>query len=882
MLKKHNKHGPLKWFAGVLVAAFLLTALPYATPVYAAGDTGNASTAQTGYVGFSAVSDVKVNNVSVKRYGHYSIDFKPGADNVSGKMKNHDDILFDADVDLTNQYTRTGYHFIGWKDQNGVIYESGKDYTDGKPVHADVFHAEDNSTYTLTAQWTANTYTVSYKAGIDDPSGSMGEQTMTYDDSDILLNNGFTKTGYQFTGWKDDGGKLYDNMDVVRNLSSTDHGKVTLTAQWKKITPVPANVNINAPDHKHDWKNVHNADYHWEECVVCGVIRDTLASDDSLASTGITDVNKTSDAWKAKHAHHMKDWWTVTSDMTDPRACSEDNYHEFECEDCDYSYHNKIGQKPHGTIKGVVMWTNDQFHCLYCYDCREKVRNDENDPTVNTDLIRPYLEGWKKYHPLEKDGIDTHSDSERDDYIAFYHYDQNGNRVGADHSVEAVLPGTCAWCGTKFQSAAVREYTLTIRGYDNTKQNAEIVQDATAKLLDMNKSSAKIYASDDNEITYNLTLVLKDKDAKWTYSVFLGGYSAHENTSAPVVEGSQIQTIDGSTLHQVWKTKAVPGHASEQLRYSFAGKYSIGEDVYRMTVFSWSHSDLTPPEVSTFTSSQSGSDKGWASEFSISASGKETNSSFVTAVVKDEDGNEIINEHVPVNDGKWSFNEDHLHLNAAKTGTKLTLAVTDAVGNTRIADPITIRSVDTSAPVLTNPMQDTNWHKSVDYTVKASEAGVGGVKIGIDDKNTMTSDGVTQDGKIYSKTFHFTGDDYEGKTHKVYLVDALGHLSATDIKIGKIDGTAPTVSASVSGNKVTVSGEDAGSGVTKYGYLDRSAKSTKITWSDSPELTLPAGRYWVFTQDLVGNRSGGYAVTIKGGSASAGSKQTIFDWGEEE
>lgn len=81
-----------------------------------------------------------------------------------------------------------------------------------------------------------------------------------------------------------------------------------------------------------------------------------------------------------------------------------------------------------------------------------------------------------------------------------------------------------------------------------------------------------------------------------------------------------------------------------------------------------------------------------------------------------------------------------------------------------------------------------------------------------------------------------------------------------------------------------------GSGVKKIGWLDRSDKDKTIHWDyvqTSPQgsvtqtVTLPkAGKYYIFAEDAVANRSDGYAITISFNQAS-NEKQTFFDWNEE-
>lgn len=117
-----------------------------------------------------------------------------------------------------NTFSRTGYTFDGWNDQQDG---SGTDYTDGQSYDftADV---------TLFAQWTslsaARTVTFDPNGG----SGTMAEQT--YEGTTHLTPNTLTREGYTFAGWnteEDGSGTPY--ADGAEFDFSSDQ---TLFAQW--------------------------------------------------------------------------------------------------------------------------------------------------------------------------------------------------------------------------------------------------------------------------------------------------------------------------------------------------------------------------------------------------------------------------------------------------------------------------------------------------------------------------------------------------------------------------------------------------------------------------------------------------------------------------
>lgn len=98
-------------------------------------------------------------------------------------------------VTKTNQFTRTGYEFIGWTENADG---TGGKWTSwiGKP-----WKWTYTKNITLYAQWEAKTYTITYE-----PNGGIGvryTQTAAYDTYFKTAKNQFTRTGYTFAGFSD-------------------------------------------------------------------------------------------------------------------------------------------------------------------------------------------------------------------------------------------------------------------------------------------------------------------------------------------------------------------------------------------------------------------------------------------------------------------------------------------------------------------------------------------------------------------------------------------------------------------------------------------------------------------------------------------------------
>ena len=81
---------------------------------------------------------------------------------------------------------------------------------------------------------TANTYTV--KFNVNGGSGTMADQSRTYNDGAKLSANTFTRTGYTFSGWntKADGSGTSYADQATGNLATTNGATVTLYAKWSQ------------------------------------------------------------------------------------------------------------------------------------------------------------------------------------------------------------------------------------------------------------------------------------------------------------------------------------------------------------------------------------------------------------------------------------------------------------------------------------------------------------------------------------------------------------------------------------------------------------------------------------------------------------------------
>ena len=172
----------------------------------------------TNYTAGSGTFNITANTTLYAQWSINSYTVTFDANTGTGTMSTQSSNYNVASNLTTNGFTKTGYTFTGW---NTVAGGGGTAYADGAsyPFTADV---------TLYAQWSINSYTVTFDANTG--TGTMSAQSSDYNVAANLTANGFTKTGYTFTGWNTvagGGGTAY--ADGASYPFTAD---VTLYAQW--------------------------------------------------------------------------------------------------------------------------------------------------------------------------------------------------------------------------------------------------------------------------------------------------------------------------------------------------------------------------------------------------------------------------------------------------------------------------------------------------------------------------------------------------------------------------------------------------------------------------------------------------------------------------
>ena len=128
-----------------------------------------------------------------------------------------------------NGFTKNGYTFAGW---NEKADGTGTDWTGwiGKPWTWSYTNG-----VTLYAQWTPNTYTITYNA--NGGSGGPSTQNFKFNSGERISTSVPSRTGYDFVDWTY-GGNHFKPGDAI----PSGWGSFTLTAQWKQKLPTSFNL----------------------------------------------------------------------------------------------------------------------------------------------------------------------------------------------------------------------------------------------------------------------------------------------------------------------------------------------------------------------------------------------------------------------------------------------------------------------------------------------------------------------------------------------------------------------------------------------------------------------------------------------------------------
>ena len=151
----------------------------------------------------------------------------------------------DSQLELTlpeSRFTRTGYHFAGWKLVEGAAWTMADgvrtDVALASPGDMVFVEPSENKKVVFAATWEANAYTVVFdpNGGNDEGEHAMEPVHGQYDVTlDLPVKFFAPPEGYAFSSWNtepDGSGTAYTDGQNVKNLTAEEDAVVTLYAQW--------------------------------------------------------------------------------------------------------------------------------------------------------------------------------------------------------------------------------------------------------------------------------------------------------------------------------------------------------------------------------------------------------------------------------------------------------------------------------------------------------------------------------------------------------------------------------------------------------------------------------------------------------------------------
>lgn len=190
-------------------------------------------------------------NIALQKTGESSYIYVPflnGTTTRTATFKSYDTVTFTAD-------SVPGYTFMGLKRANSApsipsqgtsaddptatftTSDEGATINGGtvKYTHADTTGTDTSGNIFYTYYYVANTYSVHFEA--NGGTGTMTDQTFTYNAAQNLSANQFTRQGYAFNGWAKSasGSKVYSDSENVNNLTTAANGTVNLYALWTAV-----------------------------------------------------------------------------------------------------------------------------------------------------------------------------------------------------------------------------------------------------------------------------------------------------------------------------------------------------------------------------------------------------------------------------------------------------------------------------------------------------------------------------------------------------------------------------------------------------------------------------------------------------------------------
>ena len=138
-----------------------------------------------------------------------------------GTASNYNSYNIESETFILNNPEKEGYTFTGWTGSNG-----------SEPQLEITIAKGSTGILSFVANWTPITYTITFNKNSQSATGETADVTCTYDQTCTLTQNGFSRPGYEFSGWATEatGEKIYDDEET--NTRFTSEETYELFAVW--------------------------------------------------------------------------------------------------------------------------------------------------------------------------------------------------------------------------------------------------------------------------------------------------------------------------------------------------------------------------------------------------------------------------------------------------------------------------------------------------------------------------------------------------------------------------------------------------------------------------------------------------------------------------
>jgi len=200
--------------ASIALASFFLT-----TPSQAAGESANRNPSNNGVACQNTQSSKAQSGNSRASTCIYSVTWNGNGGSLTGSPTTS--WTFGSVLNFPTQPVRSGFTFTGW-----FVSPSG-----GSRVDSGSYIPKFTSNFTLYAQWSANSYTVTWSANGGSLAGS-ATTSWTFG-TPLTLPSAPSRSNYSFTGWYTDSSNGTKVGDALGSYTPTNTSNFTLYAQWE-------------------------------------------------------------------------------------------------------------------------------------------------------------------------------------------------------------------------------------------------------------------------------------------------------------------------------------------------------------------------------------------------------------------------------------------------------------------------------------------------------------------------------------------------------------------------------------------------------------------------------------------------------------------------